>query len=220
MRHCHTCATILRPDRRGERGRPANGSGTGPPADARSAHATQCRARLRRPAARRCGRPGGRWSGRSAGRDRARRPGTRAVGGIGAGGERAGGATSGNGRRSLLAHCWRSAGSLRPFKGRRWHSMAISPAGVGCCGRAMLTCWARPIRPVGRRLPWTCSMGGHLELIMERHDMDERWQMSVLREQLIRQLAAEVGGVLASSVPHLSPEIADLWRRRGRCCPT
>jgi hypothetical protein len=44
---------------------------------------------------------------------------------------------------------------------------------------------------------------GRLELTMERYDMDERWQMSVLREQLIRQMAAALGGMLASSVPHL-----------------
>ena len=44
---------------------------------------------------------------------------------------------------------------------------------------------------------------GRLELIMERTDIHERWHMSVLREQLIRQLAAAVGAVLSSEVPHL-----------------
>ena len=44
---------------------------------------------------------------------------------------------------------------------------------------------------------------GCLELIMERTDIHERWHMSVLRERLIRQLAAAVGAVLSSEVPHL-----------------
>ena len=44
---------------------------------------------------------------------------------------------------------------------------------------------------------------GCLELIMEPDDISERWQMSVLREQLIRQLAAALGADLASLVPHV-----------------
>ena len=42
-----------------------------------------------------------------------------------------------------------------------------------------------------------------LELTMERTDMSERWQMSVLREQLIRQLTASLGGAVSSRAPHL-----------------
>jgi signal transduction histidine kinase len=44
---------------------------------------------------------------------------------------------------------------------------------------------------------------GCLELIMERDDMPGCWQMSVLRERLIRQLAVHAGARVASGAPHL-----------------
>ena len=49
----------------------------------------------------------------------------------------------------------------------------------------------------------TLDFDGRLELVMERHDIPASWQMSVLREQLIRQLGAGLGVSLVSSNPHL-----------------
>ena len=82
----------------------------------------------------------------------------------------------------------------------RWRSRPLaSAAAIVPCSPAGRGQFRRSADGCRGRGTWI----GHLELIMERHDMDERWQMSVLREQLIRQLAAALGGVLASSVPHL-----------------
>lgn len=49
----------------------------------------------------------------------------------------------------------------------------------------------------------TLDFDGRLELVMERHDIPASWQMSVLREQLIRQLGAGLGVCLVSLHPHL-----------------
>ena len=68
---------------------------------------------------------------------------------------------------------------------------ALAPAPGAC--HAHLQGEAEPAAQPAAALVLTPE--GRLELIMERTDIHERWHMSVLRERLIRQLAAAVGAV-------------------------
>jgi hypothetical protein len=71
--------------------------------------------------------------------------------------------------------------------------------------------------PEGPRLWASAVLAGHdrLELRLGRTELRDEWQMSVLREYLLRRLAAAQEAVVASDAPHL-PLLLSLRRREGR----
>jgi hypothetical protein len=80
--------------------------------------------------------------------------------------------------------------------------------GAASCWRRLLhLCRAHLMGEVEPALPLSAAVcagaHGRLELVMERHDIHERWEPSALREQLIRQLAAGLGLFVTSQAPHL-----------------